>query len=105
MTHNQEKLNTHLKMNQKVANQDEQHDHTGMSTPPLPPRAYSLSSSLDKFDDLENIKLQDLGNQSQMKDQSPKVHVNDENTYQPLIPPRCSKNTTCTTGSEYQSLT
>ena len=35
-----------------------------------------------------------MGNQSQIMDHSPKV--DSENTYQPLIPPRRSKNTTVT---------
>ena len=76
--------------------------HNGTCTPPIPPRAYSVSSSLDKIDNFENLKLQDFGNQSQMTDQNPKV--DSENTYQPLIPPRRSNNNT-TAASEYQSLT
>ena len=68
-------------------------------TPPLPPRTYSLSSSLDKIDNLENLQLQDVSTDHQeMKDQEPS-----ENTYQPLILPRHSNIDT--TGSEYQSLT
>ena len=89
------------KLNQRANNQEDQQDHSWTSTPPLPPRAYSLSSSLDKIDNVENIRLQDMGNQSQLKDQNPKV--DNENTYQPLIPPRRSNNTT--TVSNYQFLT
>ena len=44
--------------------------------------------------------LQDLGSQSRQQ-QDPET--NDENTYQPLIPPRPSDNGN--TASEYQSLT
>ena len=79
--------------------------HSGTCTPPIPPRAYSVSSSLDKIDNFENLKLQDLGNhsiQSQMTNKNPKV--DNENTYQPLIPPWRSNNNT-TAASEYQSLT
>ena len=75
-----------------------EHDYRdGSLTPPLPPRAYSLSSSLDKIDNLENLKLQDLSNQV-LKDQN--SQVDNKNTYQPLIPPRSINN-----AGEYQSLT
>ena len=80
-----------------AAMQNEHDYRDGSLTPPLPPRAYSLSSSLDKIDNLENIELQDLSNQVP-KDQD--SQLDNENTYQPLIPPRSLNNT-----SEYQSLT
>ena len=81
-----------------TAMQNEHDYHDGSLTPPLPPRVYSLSSSLDKIDNLENLKLQDLSNQA-LKDQNSQVRDN-ENTYQPLIPLRSINN-----ASEYQSLT
>lgn len=81
-----------------IAKQNEHDYRDGSLTPPLPPRTYSLSSSLDKIDNLENLQLQDLSTDQEIKDQNPS-----ENTYQPLILPRHSN--TATTGSEYQSLT
>ena len=83
-----------------TARQNE-HDYCdGSLTPPLPPRTYSLSSSLDKIDNLENIQLQDLSTDQGIKNNP---QVDSENTYQPLIPPRSTNNTTA--ASEYQSLT
>ena len=82
----------------RTAKQNEHDYRDGSLTPPLPPRTYSLSSSLDKIDNLENIQLQDLSTDQGIKDEEPS-----ENTYQPLILPRHSN--TATTGSEYQSLT
>ena len=81
-----------------TAEQNEHDYRDGSLTPPLPPRTYSLSSSLDKIDNLEN--LQDLSNDQEIKNN---LQVDSENTYQPLIPPRSSNNTTA--ASEYQSLT
>ena len=82
-----------------TAKQSEHDYRDGSLTPPLPPRTYSLSSSLDKIDNLENLQLQDSSaDHREMKDQDPS-----ENTYQPLILPRHSNIDT--TGSEYQSLT
>ena len=81
-----------------TAKQNEHDYRDGSLTPPLPPRTYSLSSSLDKIDNLENIQLQNLSTDQGIKDEEPS-----ENTYQPLILPRHSN--TATTGSEYQSLT
>ena len=75
---------------------DKQNEHDyrdGSLTPPLPPRTYSYSSSLDKIDNLE--KHQHLS----IENVCPKM--DNENTYQPLIPPRSSNATTTT---EYQSL-
>ena len=85
----------------QTAREDQHAGHSGTCTPPIPPRVYSVSSSLDKIDNLKNLKLQDLGNQSQMTGQNSKM--DSENTYQPLIPPQHSNNNT--TASEYQSLT
>ena len=82
-----------------TAKQNEHDYHDGSLTPPLPPRTYSLSSSLDKIDNLENLQLQDSSaDHQEMNDQDPT-----ENTYQPLILPPYSNIDT--TGSEYQSLT
>jgi hypothetical protein len=81
----------------RIAKQNEHDYRDGSLTPPLPPRAYSLSSSLDKIDNVENIQLQDLSTDKGIKDQEP--------TYQPLIPPRHSNTATDHEGSEYQSLT
>ena len=82
-----------------TAKQNEHDYRDGSLTPPLPPRTYSLSSSLDKIDNLENLQLQDLSTDHQeMKDQDPS-----ENTYQPLILPQHSNIDTM--GCEYQSLT
>ena len=87
------------KFNDTHTAKQNEHDYCdGSLTPPLPPRTYSLSSSLDKIDNLENIQLQDLSTDQGIKDEEPS-----ENTYQPLILPRHSN--TATTGSEYQSLT
>ena len=72
-------------------NEDDYRD--GSVTPPLPPRTYSLSPSLDKIENLRNDQEQ--------KDRN--LRVDSENTYQPLIPPRSSNNNTI--ASEYQSLT
>ena len=49
---------------------------------------------------MKNIELQDLGSQP-CEERNPEI--NDENTYQPLIPPRLSDGANAT--SEYQSLT
>ena len=80
-----------------TAKQNEHDYRDGSLTPPLPPRTYSLSSSLDKIDNLENRQLQNLSTDLELKDQNPQS----ENTYQALILPRH----TATTDSEYQSLT
>ena len=84
-----------------MAGQNEHDYRDGSLTPPLPPRTYSLSSSLDKIDNLEN--LQDLSNDQELNNQPNNPQVDSENTYQPLIPPRSSNDTTA--ASEYQSLT
>ena len=85
-----------------TAGQNENDYRDGSFTPPLPPRTYSLSSSLDKIDNLENVQLQDLSNDREQKDRS-NPQIDGENTYQPLIPPRCSNSNTI--ASKYQSLT
>ena len=69
--------------------------HAGRSqtcTPCIQPKVYyrSISLPLDKIDNLESLKLQDL-------DQN--LMVDSENTYQPLILPWHSHNNT--TASEY----
>ena len=93
--------NLHLTMcTAGIKEHDYRHDD-GSLTPPLPPRTYSLSSSLDKIDNLENLK--DLSNDQELNNQRNNPQVDSENTYQPLIPPRSSNNTTA--ASEYQSLT
>ena len=81
-----------------TAMQNEHNYRDGSLTPSVPPRVYSLSSSLDNIDNLENLRLQDLSNQV-LKGQNSQVRDN-ENTYQPLSPPQSKRN-----GSEYQSLT
>ena len=87
-----------VESNYQTASQNE-HDYHDTPTPPLPPRGYSLSSSLDKIDNFENMELQDLGSQLR---QERNPETNDENTYQPLIPPRPSDDANA--ASEYQSL-
>ena len=82
-----------------TARRNEHDYHDGSLTPPLPPRTYSLSSSLEEIDNLEN--LQGLSNDQELKDRN--SWVDSENTYQLLIPPRQSNNNN--TASEYQSLT
>ena len=73
-------------------------------TPPLPPRGYSLSSSLDKIDNIQNLELHDLTSNSQSQNDGNYCRataiVDGENTYQPLIPPRVKDG-----AAEYQSLT
>ena len=82
----------------RIAKQNVQDYRDGAVTPPLPPRTYSLSSSLDKIDNLENIQLQDMSTDQEIKDREPS-----ENTYQPLI--LRGNSNTATTDGEYQSLT
>ena len=79
-----------------TAEQTQNHDRNGSFVPPLPPRMYSLSLSLD------NLNLQDLSNDREQNSQ-PNPQMDGENTYQPLIPPQCSNSNTI--ASEYQSLT
>ena len=52
---------------------DQHNGRSGTFTPPTPSKAYSVSSSLDKIDNLESFKLQDLDNQSRMMDQNPNM--------------------------------
>ena len=93
--------NESSKLSHRCTAKQNEHDYRdGSLTPPLPPRTYSLSLSLEKIDNMENLQLQDLSTDQEIKikDQDPS-----ENTYQPLILPRHSDS--ATTGSEYQSLT
>ena len=76
-------------------------DYRDTPTPPVPPRGYSVSSSLDKLENLEAIELQHLSNKLRSQDQDSTVTIKDEKIYQPLIPPRPSNDDG---SSEYQSL-